>query len=385
MTKILRIITRLNIGGPALHVTNLNYYLDKEYGYESVLVYGSLAEGEGSMEYLAKNKKLKTIIFPELGREISPLNDLKIIWKLFWLIKKEKPDIVHTHTAKAGLSGRIAAKLAGVKKIYHTFHGNVFNGYFSGLKTKLFILIERFCAFFSTKIIAISEEQKKDLIKYRIAPLSKITVIPLGFELERFKVEPHKKYLRKQLGLPDDLKLIGIVGRLVPIKNHAYYIDIAEKVLKKIDNVRFLLIGDGDLKDELLKLIAAKGLQQKIFITGFINEVEKIYSDLDIVALTSKNEGTPVTLIEALACAKPVISTDVGGVRDILQHGKYGWLETLDNPEKYANDLIAMLMNYPAALEKAKLGQKFILANYDVKVLYKNINSLYSGCSSAVI
>ncbi len=378
MTKILRIITRLNIGGPALHVTNLNYYLDKEYGYESVLVYGSLAEGEGSMEYLAKNKNLKTIIFPELGRELSPLNDLKIIWKLFWLIKKERPDIVHTHTAKAGLSGRIAAKLAGVKKIYHTFHGNIFNGYFSGLKTKLFIILERFCALLSTKIIAISEEQKKDLVKYKIAPLRKLTVIPLGFELERFKIDHQQKYLRALLQLSEDVKLVGIVGRLVPIKNHAYFIDIAERVLKKNDNVRFLLIGDGELKDELLAMITAKGLQQRVFITGFINEVEKIYSDLDIVALTSKNEGTPVTLIEALACGKPVISTDVGGVRDILQHGKYGWLEEQNNADKYAADILAMLDNYENALNKAKAGQQYILTNYDVKVLYKNINELYT-------
>lgn len=379
MTKVLRIITRLNIGGPALHVTNLNYYLDKEYGYDSTLLYGSLAEGEGSMEYLAKNKNLKTIVFPALGRELSPLNDLKIIWKLFWLIKKEKPDIVHTHTAKAGLSGRIAAKLAGVKKIYHTFHGNIFNGYFSGLKTKIFILLEQFCGLLSTEIIAISEEQKKDLIKYKIVPISKITVIPLGFELARFKLDPQQKYLRKLLQLSDSVKLVGIVGRLVPIKNHAYFIDIAERVLKKNDNVRFLLIGDGELKEELTALITAKGLQQRIFITGFINEVEQIYSDLDIVALTSKNEGTPVTLIEALACGKPVISTDVGGVKDILQHGQYGWLEKQNDADKYAADILTMLDNYQEALSKAKAGQQYILTNYDVDVLSKNINCLYTN------
>lgn len=379
MTKILRIITRLNIGGPAIHVTNLNYYLDREFGYESLLVYGSLAEGEGSMEYLAKQKNLKTFLLPELGREISLLKDLKTIWQLYRLIRQEKPDIVHTHTAKAGLVGRIAAKLAGVQKIYHTFHGHVFHDYFSTLKTKLFILIEKTIALFTTKIVAISAEQKKDLVNYGIAAAEKISVIPLGFELEKLTVNPKTRYLKTLLQLSDNTKLVGIVGRLVPIKNHNYFIEIAEKVLRKIDNVRFLIIGDGELRPQLEDLIRRIGLSGKIIITGFLEKAENIYSDLDVVMLTSKNEGTPVTLIEALACAKPVLSTDVGGVRDILQHGKYGYLETLDNAEKYANDLISILMNYSKAQEMAKLGQNYILSHYDAKILIKNINALYNS------
>ncbi len=378
MTKVLRIITRLNIGGPAIHVTNLNYYLDKDYGYQSVLVYGSLAEGEGSMEYLAERKQLKTILLPELGREISILGDLSAVWKLYKIMKAEKPDIVHTHTAKAGFSGRIAAKLAGVKKIYHTFHGNVFQGYFNPLKTKIFILLEKLCALFTNKIIVISEQQKTELIKNKIAGVEKIEIIPLGFELDKIKDIQPNKYLRQKFNIPNDCKIAGLIGRLVPIKNHSYFIEIAEKVLQKIDNIRFLIIGDGELKSELERNISARGLTGKIIITGFINEPDKIYGDLDLVLLTSKNEGTPVTIIEAMACGKPVLSTNVGGVGDVLQGGKYGYLEGQNDSDKFAKDIIAALMNYEKAKQTALAGREYILTKYDVKRLLADLHKLYS-------
>lgn len=375
--KVLRIISRLNIGGPALHVTNLNYYLDRDYDYKSLLVYGSLGWGEGSMEYLALDKHLKTLVLPELGREINLGKDLKIIWQLYQIIKKEKPDIVHTHTAKAGLAGRLAAKLAGVKKIYHTFHGHVFHSYFGQFKTNIFILIEKLLAGITTKIIAISDQQKAELTAYQIASPEKITVIPLGFELKKLQNLPSIKYWHQKYDLPPEIILVGIVGRLVPVKNHEYFLEIAAQVCARVKNIRFLIIGDGELRTQLENSSKAKDLSDKVFFTGFENEPQKIYSDLDIVVLTSRNEGTPVTLIEAMACGKPAVSTKVGGVVDIINDEQTGYLCGQNEPQIFAEKIITLSQDKGLREKLGRAGQEKIFKTYDVKRLTADIDRLY--------
>jgi glycosyltransferase involved in cell wall biosynthesis len=370
--KILRIIARLNIGGPSIHVTNLNYYLDKNYGYSSTLVYGSLAEGEGSMEYLATDKNLTTIVLPGLGREINFKKDIRTIIDLYKIIKKEKPDIVHTHTAKAGTVGRIAAILARTPKIYHTFHGHVFHSYFGFLKTLIFIYIEILLGLFTTKIIAISEKQKRELVGYHIAPAHKIAVIPLGFDLKAFCNSLEPSYWHKKLNLPAETKLVGIVGRLAPVKNHQYFIDIAQEVLKTRKDIAFLIIGDGESRMELEKLKTPG-----VIFCGFENDPKKIYSDLDVVALTSKNEGTPVTLIEALACGKPVVTTGVGGIPDVIHHKQNGLIIPENNPTAGAAAIIWTLTNSTQATKMAETGQREILNRYDVQRLVGDIHRLY--------
>ncbi|MDR2429260.1 MAG: glycosyltransferase family 4 protein [Candidatus Margulisbacteria bacterium] len=375
--KILRIISRLNIGGPAIHVTNLNYYLDKDYGYNSQLVYGSLAAGEGSMEYLAKAKKLKTILLPELGREINWRKDLKTLWQLYKIIHREKPDIVHTHTAKAGAVGRLAAKLAGVPKIYHTFHGHVFHSYFGRLKTKIFILLEKFLARFTTKIIAISAKQKAELAAYGIARPDKIAVIRLGFELN--KLQPAKNYWRRKYQLAPQIILIGIVGRLTAVKNHEYFLEIAREICRQTDKVRFIIIGDGELREQLTASVKLKNLDNKVFLAGFLNDARKIYSDLDIVVLTSRNEGTPVTLIEAMACGKPVVSAAVGGVADIIDNNRTGYLAPQDRPEVFARKILQLCQSKTLRKTIGQRARKKILKLYAVEKLTAKINSLYKN------
>ncbi|MDR1114495.1 MAG: glycosyltransferase family 4 protein [Candidatus Margulisbacteria bacterium] len=377
MPKIVRIISRLNIGGPAIHVTNLNYYLDKNYGYDSRLIYGSLAPGEGSMEYLARAKKLKTIILPELGREINWRKDLKTLWQLYKILKREKPDIVHTHTAKAGAIGRLAAKLAGVKKIYHTFHGHVFHSYFGKFKTQAFIFLEKILARFTTKIIAISAKQKAELISYGIAKSDQISVVRLGFELN--KLQPVPNYWRRKYRLSPQTILVGIVGRLTAVKNHEYFLEIAREVCWQNDNVRFIIIGDGELREQLTVSAKLKNLDSKVFLAGFLNDARKIYSDLDIVALTSRNEGTPVTLIEAMACGKPVVSTNVGGVADIIDNNRTGYLAPQDQPEVFAQKLLRLCRSKTLRKNIGRHARKKILKLYDVKRLVEYINHLYKN------
>jgi len=343
----LRIISRLNIGGPAIHVTNLNQHLG-----DSVLIYGELAAGEGSMEYLLDRKCLDNIKLDSLGREISLLKDIKTVFSLMRIILQEKPDIVHTHKAKAGFAGRIAARLCGVKKVYHTFHGHVFYGYFSERKTKIFIIIERFLALLSTKIVAISEEQKNDLIKYGICNASKIIVIPLGFDLEHFLQITH----------PAKGKNIGIVGRLVPIKNHALFLDIA----RSLPEYKFHIFGDGELSSQLQTQAT-----HNVIFHGFTNNMPEVYSQIDLLLLTSINEGTPVAVIEAIASGVPVLSTDVGGVRDIIKD--------IPSCKVLAPEAAEFVKYIPVFLDISvtETERKMINKRYSVERLVADINLLY--------
>lgn len=323
--KVLRMIARLNIGGPAIHVHLLSKGLNTAR-FESTLVTGVISPQEGDMSYLF-DQATKTIVIPELQREISFKMDIKSIVKIFRALIREKPDIVHTHTAKAGTSARLAAlayNLFRGRKVraVHTFHGHIFEGYFSKGKSMFFVLIERVLAKITDSIVAISKTQKEDLSeKYHIAPAEKIKTIELGFDLNPFLNAAVKKgHFRKLKGIAHDTLLIGIIGRLVPIKNHKMFLLVAKKLLAmnlKVD-IKFLIIGDGELRGELEIFCRQQGLSEYVEFCGWIRDVSIVYADLDILTLTSLNEGTPVSIIEAMAASVPVIATDVGGVRDLL-------------------------------------------------------------------
>ena len=318
--KILRIIARLNIGGPAQHVVFLSEGLDEKM-FETVLVTGTPESSEGDMSNLAQERGLRLINVPHLKREVSPVNDLKAVRDIFRIILKEKPDIIHTHTAKAGALGRFAGVFYNIFsrnkcKLVHTFHGHVLAEYFSRFKTAVFVLIERILAHFTDRLIAVSESVRTDLLKRRIGDPKKIIMVPLGLELKRFLDVAEKPKV------PDNSSVfrIGIIGRLVPIKNHRMFLDSAKafSVLYPASAAKFMIIGDGELRDELEDYARGLGLERKVEFTGWRRDLEKVYANLDIVCLTSVNEGTPVSIIEAMAAAKPVVATDVGGINEML-------------------------------------------------------------------
>lgn len=324
--RVLRFIARLNVGGPSIHVHLLTTGLDSRKFY-STLVTGKISPREGDMGYLFASSKEKPIIINELQREISPLMDMKAFLRIFRVLQRENPDIVHTHTAKAGTSARLAAMIYnrfanGHAHTVHTFHGHVFSGYFSRIKSLMFIWIERFLAGSTDVIVAISQSQKMDLSKkFCIAPAAKIKVIPLGFDLTPFfQSSALKGHFKKSIGLCEDSVLIGIVGRLVPIKNHVLFLNMARIFLDENPHmdVNFVLVGDGELGDTLKAHVEKKGLTQHVHFCGWRRDLPKVYADLDVLALTSENEGTPVSIIEAMAAGTPVISTDAGGVQDLL-------------------------------------------------------------------
>ena len=338
--KIVRIIARLNVGGPARHVTWLTAELPR-VGYDTVLIAGTVPPGEDDMTYFARAQGVRPVIIQEMSREIS-LKDAITVWKLYRLFVRERPDVVHTHTAKAGTVGRVAGLLyrwltpsilvARPRRcrFVHTYHGHVFHSYYGRLKTRLFLMIEKILARVATdRIVCLSAQQFREIHhEFGVGRAEQFAVVPLGLDTDVFaNWAARRKAARKQLGVDaDDCLVVGIVGRLTEIKNHQLFLDVAARYNKGRagqgglvrQKVRFVVIGDGHLRSSLEAHARALGLGEEVIFTGLRADPENFYAALDIVALTSLNEGTPLTLIEAMACARPVIATTVGGVVDLI-------------------------------------------------------------------
>lgn len=324
--KILRVITRLNIGGPALQAILLTRGLDAER-FRSILVTGVVSPGEGDMGPYAVSRGVVPSVIPEMKRDFALWTDVKILWKLYRLCVREKPDIIHTHTTKAGGLGRLAgcvynvrARLLGQRRarLVHTFHGHVFRGYFSAWKSRLLVFGERMLAVFTDRLITVSEGIKRELVdEYRITHESKISVVPLGLDFAWVNEIPQVRgRLRHGARIAPEEVAIGIVGRLTAIKNHALFLAAARTL--RDEPFRFLIIGEGELRQDVRRMVEEFGLNGRVVFTGWQRELANVYADLDIVCLTSLNEGTPAALIEAMAAGRPIVGTDVGGVRDLM-------------------------------------------------------------------
>jgi glycosyltransferase involved in cell wall biosynthesis len=374
--RVVRIIARLNVGGPAIHVTLLTEHL-REKGYETYLVCGTVGEQEGDMRYYAEEHGVEPIIIPQLGRELHPLRDIVTLWKVYRLIRQLKPDVVHTHTAKAGFIGRVAAWLARVPVIVHTFHGHVFESYFSRLKTDVFILLERITGWMSDSIITLTESLRRDLAdKYHVIRKGRITVLPLGLDLAPFASAPrHAGEFRRAHNIPTDVPLMGIVGRLVPIKNHTLFLQAAARARERFPNARFVIVGDGELRVDLERQVDTMGLRQNVQFVGWLRDLAPVYSDLDVLVMSSLNEGTPVSVIEALTCGCPIVSTDVGGTSDLLEHGALGTLVPSGDAAALANAICAVLANPP----DMSAARPLMLERYGIDRLVRDLDSLYRG------
>jgi glycosyltransferase involved in cell wall biosynthesis len=396
--KILRMIARLNIGGPAIHVQLLTEGMDRKI-FDSILVIGIVSPSEGDMSYLLAEKAIHPIIIPELQREIRPLKDFIALIKTIALLKKWQPDIIHTHTAKAGTIGRMAAIIFNffLKKkirIVHTFHGNIFEGYFSRLKTRVFLTIERFLAGKTDWIIAISEKQKEELsVKYCVAPNRKINTVKLGLNLEPFlSNSPLSKPLRRRFAIGKETFIISIIGRLAPIKNHKMFLDAAKLLLtqNREKSIEFFIVGDGESRKLLEEYSEEIGIARHVYFCGWMKDVSSIYSDIDVLALTSTNEGTPVSIIEAMASSVPVISTDVGGVRDLMgaqisfqEDGKFRVCERGILCEKQDPRALSMGLSYLMKLDPhqkeglIERARSFVEKQYSQARLIRDMSDLY--------
>lgn len=374
--RIMNLIARLNVGGPAVAVTHLTQRLGAP-DYESFLVCGTIEPGEGDMTYYAKERGIEPIIIPELGRSLNPLRDIRTLWKVYQLIKEMKPDVVHTHAAKAGFVGRLAAYLAGVPVIVHTFHGHVFRGYFSPNKTRFFIILERLTARMSDTIITLSDGLRRELAEeYHITRKGRITVLPLGLDLGEFtKVGRKSGAFRKEFNIANDAPLIGIVGRITPIKNHVLFLKAAAEIRKQLPKARFVIVGDGEIRAEIEAQVDQLSLREAVIFTGWQKDLAHIYSDLDVLVISSVNEGTPVTVIEALAAGCPVVATAVGGLPDLLDHGKLGKLVADQEPASLAKAIVEVVAKPPDGIE----AQALMVDRYGIDRLVKDLDGLYRG------
>ena len=295
--RVLRLIARLNVGGPAQHVVWLHEGLAK-HGVESLLVTGTVPAGEQDMSDFAIARGVTPVVIPSMSRELSP-RDLVTIWRVWRIMRTFKPDVVHTHTAKAGAVGRIAGLLYRRATFIHTFHGHVFHGYYGRWKTRLFIAIERWLARLNTdRIVVLSEQQLREIRDdFGVGRREQFAIVPLGIDLDavRGTAREHEGFV------------IGIVGRLTAIKNHDLFLRVAQRV-----DATFVIYGDGADRAALERKAGPN-----VRFAG-TRAPREIYAEVDVVALTSRNEGTPLALIEAMACGRPVISTAVGGVVDLL-------------------------------------------------------------------
>ncbi len=385
--KILRVIARLNMGGPALHVAYLTEGLTKR-GYDTTLVAGSLARGEDSMAFVADARGVEVVRIDELGREISPLRDLMATIRLARLIRKERPQILHTHTAKAGTVGRVAARLAGSRKppiVVHTFHGHVLRGYFGPVRTLLFRLLERWLAAGTTALIAVSPQVRDDLVSLGVAPRERFVVIRLGIELDE-RVAPEENgrgESRRYLGIPGDRFAVGWIGRMTAVKRTDDVL-IAFKSLRDsgVDAV-LCMVGDGPDRIPLEQRAHELGVARDTVFLGYQEDVAPFYAAFDVLVLPSGNEGTPVTVIEALAAERPVVATRVGGVPDVVRDGEDGFLVEAGATEDLADRLGRLARDPALRARMGKKGRERVLPRYAVKRLVDDVDELYRSLLSA--
>jgi len=309
--RVLRLIARLNVGGPARHVVWLSEGLAAG-GIETLLVTGTVPAGEEDMSDFAASRGVTPLVLPSMSRELSP-RDILTIWQLWRLMLRFRPDVVHTHTAKAGAVGRIAGLLYRLTpgrrnvRFVHTYHGHVFHSYYGALKTRFFLTIERMLARLNTdRIVVLSEQQLREIRDdFHVGRADQFAIVPLGIDFADLRGgEP----LRAELGIAPHETIVGIVGRVTAIKNHDLFLRVAARLEGA---ARFVVYGDGGDRARLEQ-------QARNVVFAGTRGAREIYASVDVVALTSRNEGTPLALIEAMAMGKPVISTAVGGVVDLL-------------------------------------------------------------------
>jgi glycosyltransferase involved in cell wall biosynthesis len=378
--RVVRVIARLNMGGPALHVAYLTNGLE-ERGYDTTLVAGSLARGESSMSFVADELGVDVYRIPQLSREISPLYDTLSVLRLVGLIRRTRPHILHTHTAKAGAVGRLAALLAGDARppiIVHTFHGHVLRGYFNPVLSRVFRELERALAAETTRLVAVGPQVRDDLVALGVAPPEKFSVIRLGIDLEhRITGEDRGDELRRLFGVPPDTFVVGWIGRMTAIKRVPDILLAFRRLLARGIDARLCLVGDGPERERVERRAHELGISRSTLFIGYQRDVAPYYSFFDALLLPSANEGTPVVAIEALASGRPVVATRVGGVPDVVTAGADGYLVEVGDVEAMAERLAELAADPGLRRSLGEAGRESVLRRYRVERLIDDVDALY--------
>lgn len=379
--RILRIINRFNIGGPTYNATFLARFMGEQY--ETMLIGGLPEEGESDSLYILNNYGVEPVLIDELVRNPDLSSDRKAYKRIKEIISEFNPHIVHTHASKAGALGRKAAISCKVPVVVHTFHGHVFHSYFGAAKTLLFKGIERRLAKKSNAIIAISDKQREELVhEHKISKPEKTKVVNLGFDLDPFneKRQRLRETKRRELGLSDEVA-IALIGRFAPIKNHEMFFDVVEEILAKTNKkVKFFVVGDGTEREYIEERTEKinRTNAETVVLTSWIKDIGSFNAAMDIVCMTSFNEGTPVSLIEAQAANIPVISTDVGGVRDVVIDGETGFIVPSKDVSAFSEKLLKLIEDEKKRLEMSQNGWTFVKDKFHYKTLVKNMEQIYA-------
>jgi glycosyltransferase involved in cell wall biosynthesis len=397
--KVIRILNRMVIGGPSYNVSYLTKYMAPDYA--TLLLAGAKESDEIDSDELERELGIKPIYIKNLKKSLlKPFDDIKAYFAIRKIIKEYKPTIVHTHAAKSGFIGRLVAIHCKVPIVLHTFHGHYLHSYFHPILTKTLLAIDKYLAKKSSGIIVISESQRKDLVdEAKVVDASKAFLIPNGIDLSKFqtnKLEKRSRW-RTQYNIPDNAIVVGIVGRLVSIKNHAMFIDCIHEILLHNNNanIYFAIIGDGDLRFELQNQLKKLNIPfnyfpenttlERVIFTSWQKEMDVVYAGLDIVCLTSNNEGTPITLIEAQAASKPIVSTNVGGVMDTVVENSSAFLTKSNDVKQFSANVLQLIGNENLRLDMGKNGQQFVDKMYshnrlvnDMKLLYQSLLEEYN-------
>jgi len=385
MTRVLRIITRLNIGGPSIQAIALSERM-RSRGFDTRLLHGSLGAGEGDMQYLLTAPGIARQL-RSLRRDIAPLHDAVALAQVLDTLRDFRPHIVHTHMAKAGAIGRVATAIynrtAGRDaraRAVHTYHGHVLEGYFSPAKTRAFLSVERTLARVTDRLIAISPRIRKELLDdYRIGRPEQYHVVPLGFDLDRLTSigDADRRAARAALGIPAEAAVVSTAGRLTAIKRYDLFLDTARLVADRHSEALFLVAGDGELRAALEAQARANGIADRVSFLGWRRDLDTLYAASDVFLLTSRNEGTPVALIESLAAGVPGVSTDVGGVRDVIDSDRVGLLAPFGDARALADHVQALLADRDRRRRMGEAGRQAVASRYGLDRLIGDVERLY--------
>lgn len=377
--RILRIVTRLNTGGPATHLTTLARALDPDR-YEQWLAAGREGAGEESMRPFVEAQGVRLIAVPEMvGTSRLGPADVAAMARIRRLIREVRPDIVETHTTKAGIVGRLAARLEGSPVVVHVYHGHVLQGHYGTIKTWFARSAERALARVSDRLLAVSGRVKDDLVKFKVAPPDRISVVEPGLDLGLMgRLRDARGALRHEPGLDQRAPLVGIVGRVTGIKNHRLFLTAAARLLAVRPDVHFVVVGDGDLGPEVRTLARRLGLSSRVTFTGWRHDLSRIYADLDVLVSCSKSEGTPFAIIEAMAAGCPVVATAVGGVPDLIDDQVSGLLVPPGEPAPLAAAVLRLIRDPGFARALARSAADRVETRFGAGRLASDMDALYT-------
>lgn len=373
--RVLQIVTRLNIGGPALQI-GLLASIDPSQ-FETLVVSGREESYEGSMATLGRlGADVSPLVIPSLARNIAPVRDVDAFAKLTAVARWFRPDLVNTHLSKAGSLGRLAALAGGTRVVVHTYHGSVWQGYFGRRETRFYLGVERALAHLTTRLVAITETQRDELIRLRVAPATKISVVPLGLALEEFEQPADPFQARRKLGLDPAAKCVALVARLVPIKDIPTFLRSVAELGERFPNLQALVVGDGPERPALEQLAGELGISSRCRFTGWIGDVRTVYAAADVVALSSINEGASASLVEAMAAGRPVVATAVGGVPEVVTE-RGGLLVPPRNPHALATAIGVLLSDEGRRRQLGATAREFAIRNHSGQRLIRDYERMY--------